>query len=620
MVYYQYKPLKGFRDIRLVEIAPGKEDEVLRGQMKHTSIDLAGRYHALSYEWGSSLKPYHIKTSDGLIALTGSLYNALRELRDTKETLVVWADAICIDQENDYEKVLQLRLMGEIFQTAESVSAWLGEEADGSDQAITTLLQIRTLSVNPKTWPEMLAKVPPSWEGQRCPRKNDDVWEKIDRLLERGFFSRIWILQEVVFASKITVHCGRWSLDWEDIFEAIKICTEENTRHLEAQVQSRNKQIPIAAYTLGITREIYRHQTHRGQAVDRRFSLLQLLELFAYTSATRERDKIFALLLLASDGQDPEFEPDYSSSWEKVVRRYANVFVQRGAARDLLYRAGTAKSFKFCSWIPDWIRGEAPTTISTWHSTKGSFSASGASTLSAEVSSKNDRLLVVRGSIVDRIAKVGDVTLEDHDVVAYVNYLRKEIDKLGSYPTGESLDELKFSIPIGQSSRPHLDPLAGAMTTFQALKNHQSYGKLPNEDAGGGRVQGEGDEDTFDPTGARLDIKSIQHLIDFLKQPQNLRDSVWKYWHTAAAFSKRLSVARFCTTEKGYAGLVPGDAKIGDEVFIANGTAVPFLVRHDDGKGRKEWKKLVGECYVHGIMFGEALAKGDAKDGDICLV
>jgi hypothetical protein len=55
--------------------------------------------------------------------------------------------------------------------------------------------------------------------------------------------------------------------------------------------------------------------------------------------------------------------------------------------------------------------------------------------------------------------------------------------------------------------------------------------------------------------------------------------------------------------------LVPPGATIGDCVYVIGGLEVPFLTREKKaGRGEVE---LVGECYVHGIMDGEAKRHGD---------
>jgi hypothetical protein len=57
------------------------------------------------------------------------------------------------------------------------------------------------------------------------------------------------------------------------------------------------------------------------------------------------------------------------------------------------------------------------------------------------------------------------------------------------------------------------------------------------------------------------------------------------------------------TTKKGYVDFVPKRSRAGDLVFVLMGSDVPLVLRRcEEGMYR-----LVGECYVHGIMEGEAM-------------
>jgi hypothetical protein len=58
---------------------------------------------------------------------------------------------------------------------------------------------------------------------------------------------------------------------------------------------------------------------------------------------------------------------------------------------------------------------------------------------------------------------------------------------------------------------------------------------------------------------------------------------------------------RLATTEKGYYALVPAKTNPGNHIAILKGGNWPFVLRAHE----QSWK-LVGECYVHGIMNGEA--------------
>jgi hypothetical protein len=66
---------------------------------------------------------------------------------------------------------------------------------------------------------------------------------------------------------------------------------------------------------------------------------------------------------------------------------------------------------------------------------------------------------------------------------------------------------------------------------------------------------------------------------------------------------------RTCITQNFYFGTVPDDAENGDVIAILLGFSVPFVLRRVNGcaGGSADEYKLVGHCYVHGIMDGELI-------------
>jgi len=56
-------------------------------------------------------------------------------------------------------------------------------------------------------------------------------------------------------------------------------------------------------------------------------------------------------------------------------------------------------------------------------------------------------------------------------------------------------------------------------------------------------------------------------------------------------------------THKGYVGLAPARAALGDIICIIFGAFMPYTLR-PDGPGKCQ---LIGESYVHGICDGEYL-------------
>ena len=74
----------------------------------------------------------------------------------------------------------------------------------------------------------------------------------------------------------------------------------------------------------------------------------------------------------------------------------------------------------------------------------------------------------------------------------------------------------------------------------------------------------------------------------------------------------------FFVTEHGQMGLGPRLMRQRDLVCVLLGSGVPFVLREVSGGGSGDgWYELVGECYCHGIMDGEAVR--ELKEGRIAL-
>ena len=68
---------------------------------------------------------------------------------------------------------------------------------------------------------------------------------------------------------------------------------------------------------------------------------------------------------------------------------------------------------------------------------------------------------------------------------------------------------------------------------------------------------------------------------------------------------------RFIVTKSGYVGVASNQPIKGDKVVLFSGGAVPFVLRKGSRKsGGHDLYRLVGECYIHGIMGGEAWHSG----------
>ncbi len=99
--------------------------------------------------------------------------------------------------------------------------------------------------------------------------------------------------------------------------------------------------------------------------------------------------------------------------------------------------------------------------------------------------------------------------------------------------------------------------------------------------------------------------------------------------HYHARLASCLPIHSFFTTKGGLMGLGPRNAQVGDSVIVMSGSRIPFLLRStrlgqvllDEtvNKLRLIWQyQVIGDCYVHGIMNGEAVKDMDwANDYEV---
>ncbi|KAH9909287.1 HET-domain-containing protein [Xylariomycetidae sp. FL2044] len=115
--------------------------------------------------------------------------------------------------------------------------------------------------------------------------------------------------------------------------------------------------------------------------------------------------------------------------------------------------------------------------------------------------------------------------------------------------------------------------------------------------------------------------RSLNGRRSWVNRALAVRD-VWAVEREYLPYLRRIFAAcahrRLLVTRKGYVGLAPWNAAVGDKVVILEGGRTPFLLRgNKGGNGTEEAEEkeeeeggsrygFVGECYVHGIMGGEA--------------
>ncbi|CAI4219809.1 unnamed protein product [Parascedosporium putredinis] len=117
---------------RALSLHPGVDDHPVECELVHTSLKEDPSYAALSYCWDAP-QPQHLILCNGQkLSIRHNLFTALLQHRHPENPITLWADAICINQEDLEERGRQVSLMKDIFRRAREVMIWLGEEADNS--------------------------------------------------------------------------------------------------------------------------------------------------------------------------------------------------------------------------------------------------------------------------------------------------------------------------------------------------------------------------------------------------------------------------------------------------------------------------------------------------------
>ncbi|KAH8586696.1 heterokaryon incompatibility protein-domain-containing protein [Bisporella sp. PMI_857] len=621
---YIYKPLE-HRNIRLIYLQPGAKDDPLNAFIMPISLDQAsGTFEAISYAWEGSSKYYDLITDAGIVLLTKSLYFALKRFRQKDEIRVLWADAVCINQEDDLEKGKQVGIMSDIYSLATRTLVYLGEASDNSEMAINLLEEIADTG---KDRDALTLGLPPD---------RDPSWKALRIFWGRPWFRRVWVIQEFVRSLDVLMVCGTWEGNWMTFYVATQkldlfLCGSPTIFNafeymaMEAGVSAMALMADIRSHCIGMTLQSTApndimhgvaswpetmspmHQSwlndHRKSSPLFRlgggFSLLELLSCCVRSDSTRARDHLFAVLGLANDAEDEQFRPDYTVPFEEVVRRYGKAFVRNGKCMELLYQCRLgSQSWRFPSWIPDWTTKYVVLNADAVRASLGSsklYCAAGDSQCQARIDDIEDAL-IVKGEFTDTVIWTGNGTIRTslfqvHGNLWALHAIREaqmaitQFTHLPGYPTGEPLHEVLWRTLI-------------ANQTHEGLKASDSFGDMLS-----------------------LLLWRIDKFSDDLKSLSPQVALTWlkrcvgeEYYESLVT---RLPAYRLAVTKNSYFGLVPLLTEVGDRICILNGGAAPFVLM--ERKRPETGYRLIGECYIHGIMNGEAFRTNCWKEQDISI-
>ena len=597
MSRFTYEPLPdSTTQIRLLDLLPGRGWSRIRCRLR--AVDLAsakGSYEPLSYCWGSQRMRREILVN-GMHALIGrNLDDELQCMRRKEEVRTLWVDALCINQRDVQEKNAQIPLMTRIFENGARTVVWLGRERLSTASAFRVVESLAHFAeehpghrIDPWDCKKYrrhghTKELGPLERLFEAPRQGQ-VGRALERLFDRAWFKRVWVIQEVAVSERLTVHCGKYETSWDKIEKAYYISTEglDIDGTLSHLIEQR------AAY----------------RSSEAASSLPSIIWLGSLARATDTRDKIYAMLGLVQPGADcVPVTVDYNIRPAEVFETFTRQYLETYRDLGILACSIGCRDQEGLGPMPSWtwrplsgdtdLRGDELFAWSPVADPLGRFQASGSSSY-LPLFKEDGKLLGVQGYEIDIVTEAGGVIQDSKsryasgvdsllvsDVVTYLSWRRiAGVDDGGSYrdseePVANAFRHVICPDAIVDSSEEDQD----AMEQFETFIL-ENFGFLRSVPSPFRRLCGI--------------IKSFQ--LNYARAFGSNALSVLDSLYDVMPLPRR----RLVKTASGYFGLAPRHTKIGDLAVLLAGSRAPFILRKSGQR-----YMIVGDCYLHGVMSGE---------------
>jgi hypothetical protein len=678
---HKYIPLPTADHFRLLELLPvGRHsDDTLRCRLLVSALaDARNTYTAISYVWGDNALPLRKPIiCDGSKALiTPTLHSALTRLRYVSSSRLLWADALCIDQTSNQERSQQVQLMRQIYTDARSVVVDLGEVEERDEKLLECFCALDGISRD--DWVAATAKFNyslthnpvgsttinfgrrPSWiqSGMAAVQSfvsgivygypslphweklfnEPQVWTGFERFLARPWFGRLWVIQEFALARQVNVLVG-------SSVKSEKFLSDTLSRMRTHFVYLIQTDLEFDEETMGILAKESHTSTRHGNLFQK---ILEIRHDFvshgnphssmpdAFTrahmaSCSDPRDKVYGLLGLVSPEDAAEIQVDYAEPAEKLAFRITTRFFQAGQGVYALYNASGCNSASV-SWILSLHHREKTDALALLvlpdiTAENMPYSACG----STEPSFRWDNVtqkLFTEGYPLGYLSDMTDALVDSVNPGLEKARLQWQLQTPGwiekhklstpfiapkiNGPRTPQTDNYirQLNIKHNQARKTSNDAFELACWTTVIADIIFSAGFTPQRA-------------TTDPR-LPLHIQAYQKYLQMHRMPppthmradeqeaflERTLQAATPYLRSLfSTYNRRLSI-----TEERLVCLVPEESMIGDAVFILLGCPIPFVLRPCGD----EWR-IVGCCYVHEMMDGQALQMGlMSEDITIC--
>ncbi|KAL6702944.1 hypothetical protein ACN47E_000786 [Coniothyrium glycines] len=664
---YQSLPIVDSPDdmfIRLLELhQPPRKHPPISGELTIFRLSEAPRFSTVSYCWGSTLRAGTIHITNAApprdlengntLDIPTALIPFLKQARKGTKGRKLWIDSICLDQQNDQEKSAHVPKMRLIYMKAELTISWLGAEYDQSTDAIAYARRLNKWYIDNHSDPQPL-----SGEKQQNAKVDfqvkvgDRSLEALLRLLERPYFDRTWIVQEIVVSREVYLMCGDQIIHWAFLVNAI-VCLRTLHIWVFEFYDGRRLHGPISL-------RISEMEWQNPDAIDWTKTLVRHRSCLAHDP----RDKVFAFygLRCQRSFEDLEIVPNYVSTTATTLyhtlaaralykSQVAVLHVPRFIMSPVKHpqNTGDFNVFDLPSWAPDWRNAE-----------ETPMSLVGL----AEITSVTTQVHTYKASKQSKLAMAFDRI--DWNVTG------KRCSDLSDLPKLIRLSGVKVARVTQLTRRPWEIPESSRRPTqkerAQVLRSNQQQvyeweTVFRDPDASNvatldGETATDAMYETFMAGSAMWPTQEKRaDAIGFEKRQRFLRVLRYLGVHRVLFIYLLILLAERCARSFGYrnpemsfrskvlymanrkgarvtgeAGavkeyfaLVPSMCALDDHVVLAAGVATPLILREksggsvqtsDDSKiveKRVETWELIGEAYIHGMMNGELWVHDQAR-------
>jgi hypothetical protein len=579
-----YEPLDtSKRQIRVLRISTVPYDEV-RGELQVVSLDDEPKFNALSYCWGSALNPVTISVNGHDISVTQNLAAALKHFQKTSDAagIPIWIDAVCINQQDRPEVNAQVAMMSQVYRATERVHLWLGDSSAVKASAIRALQRLSMMLDTSRTWREVYDT------------PHLQLIEDLSDLARNPYWKRTWILQEISFTHKITIHGageraefndGSERSIWPSIYDAQQTrivftadATEKRIRELGLLLRELFEPMSMANWMVGAARMV------ESGVVSMRRIPQELFLRFRHSQSTDPRDKIYGMLGLLPGVI--KIYPDYSKSVKEVYTEAALQLISYANELDLLLQACSSNP-DLPSWVPDFaVPSRISPTLTRLLVTCNACALKGLDT-PIMAQAPDSQTLAVKAFVLDHVSQVKRGTQES------IEHART--DKL--YETLRSWHALSLTLPTSSGQE-----------TSDSMSTDRVFWQWAREGLAEAKGEILGDDDDFDY------YLRFQQLVERDFVPEDLLDQ------EVTAYLEDMTINNdFFVTTNGLRGLVPkSGVEAADHIVVIQGAAAPFCARKSETTPSGPVFSLLAPCFIDNdvleerrlnkkVMFGAAV-------------